>query len=539
MVALGAGTLLASTGLVASASLAAPSNDVSANEPRQRSTAAERPAGSLDWAPCEAEDLAGLECATLEVPLNYEEPDGQTIEIAVSRLASTNPDERRGVLLTNPGGPGGSGLGLPLALVSSGMPVNVLDSYDIIGFDPRGIGRSTPVTCDWNQAEMTAQIPSHAAGPRDVVERKSVVEALSAKCADADNGGVLPYVNTANTARDMNEIRQALGEEKISYFGVSYGSYLGAVYSQLFPEQSDRIVIDSVVGPDMVWREEFRTMFELGMELRFPEFAKWVAARDATYELGDSPKQVRATFQRLAEKLDAEPIQGIDGTLFRWQVFSWTYADAQFPMNAQFMQAIDRADTDAVAKLMAEKAKRETPSASAQQLPADNYPAAQTAVLCNDVAWPESTKHYQKAVRLDSKRFPLMGSVFANMWPCASWPTGQVEEPVRIDGSVSSEVLILQNLRDPATAFPGALQMRHRMGDRSRMVTVDDGGHGVYVLNDNACANNVTTSYLVDGELPSRDRFCAENDSSAKLPFRDTPERDEAVLDFHARYGLG
>lgn len=535
LIALGAGTLLASSGLVVSASVAAQTED----EPRQqRNAVAKRPAGSLDWAPCEAQNLAGLECATLQVPLNYDEPDGQTIEVAVSRLASANPQERRGVLLTNPGGPGGAGRSMPLLLAQAGMPASVLDSYDIIGFDPRGIEQSTPVTCGWNQQDLLNYLPTHAAGPQDVAEREQTVQALGEKCANADNNGVLPHVNTPNTARDMDQIREALGEEKVSYFGVSYGSYLGAVYAQLFPQRSDRILLDSVIGPEMVWRDEFR-LFGLGAELRFPDFAKWAAARDATYELGETPKQVRATFQRLAGQLDEEPVQGVDGTLFRWQVFNWTYADAQFPALAQFMQAVDRADGETAEQLLAEHTERaESRSRAQQQLPPDHYQAAQNAVLCNDVAWPDSVAHYQRAVQQDSKRFPLVGSVMGNMWTCAGWSLGQVEEPVRIDDSVSSEVLLLQNVRDPATTYPGAVQMRAAMGDRSRLVTVDDGGHGVFVLGDNACGNNVATAFLVDGEMPDGDEFCAANTDPTAAPFRNNPDRKEAVLDFHARNGL-
>lgn len=157
--------------------------------------------GSLAWEPCP--DAATLQCATLKVPLDYRKPDGATIDIAVSRLASTNPAKRRGVMLMNPGGPGGPGL---------------------------------------------------------------------------------PYITSANTARDMDRIREALGEKKISYYGVSYGSYLGAVYSTLFPRQADRVVLDSVTGPGGLDPTGSRRLAE-GFQDRFPDFASWAAARHDSYGL--------------------------------------------------------------------------------------------------------------------------------------------------------------------------------------------------------------------------------------------------------------
>ncbi|NEE37661.1 alpha/beta hydrolase, partial [Streptomyces sp. SID7982] len=163
--------------------------------------------------------------------------------------ASTNPDKRRGTLMLNPGGPGGSGLSQPAFLANRGIPSEVLDTYDVIGMDTRGIGRSTPVACGFTpEGPYFANIPPYAVDDAAVSARAKVVKEVAEQCARRDKDGVLPHLTTANTARDLDRIRAALGEEKTSFLGYSYGTALGAAYASMFPERSDRIVLDSNIG---------------------------------------------------------------------------------------------------------------------------------------------------------------------------------------------------------------------------------------------------------------------------------------------------
>lgn len=207
---------------------------------------------TVRWGPCpekvasEKAASARLECSTLEVPLDYRNPDGRQIEIAISRLASEKPSQRRGVLLTNPGGPGGTGLSYPAVLAGSGLPQKVLDSYDVIGFDPRGVGRSAPVTCDLTPEQRArGNFPPYAHTAADVAREAPNARTVAEQCATSRTAWMLPHTTTANTARDMDRIRAALGEPKLSYLGHSYGTQLGAVYTTMFPGRSDRIVIDA------------------------------------------------------------------------------------------------------------------------------------------------------------------------------------------------------------------------------------------------------------------------------------------------------
>jgi pimeloyl-ACP methyl ester carboxylesterase len=436
-----------------------------------------------------------LECATLEVPLDYRDPGGPRIEIAISRLASENSSRRRGVLLTNPGGPGISGLGYPVALAASKLPQKVLDSYDVIGFDPRGTGRSAPVTCDLTPAQRDrGNLPPYAHTAADVARQAGSARTVAEQCATSKTASMLPHTTTANTARDMDRIREALGEPKLSYLGGSYGSYLGAVYATLFPGRGDRIVLDSNLGPGGYDVTAMRLLAR-GLQDRFPDFAAFAAARPE-YGLGTTPRQVTATFFDLAERLEAKPVRGIDGTLFRGLTFDRLYSDASMPSVAEMWQALD---TD-----------RPLPPGTPPSMEgAENSMAARFYVICGDSRWPGTVREYQRDVAVDRLRYPMLGGSAASIGPCAFWPDERVEPPVRIGDRGPSNVLMVQNERDPGTPLAGALKLRQAFGKRATMVTADQGGHGVYPFGRNTCANDAVTAFLVTGQRPARDLACA------------------------------
>lgn len=418
---------------------------------------------------------AGLECAKLRVPLDYAHPD-RTIELTLSRHAGT-PGKRRGVLLMNPGGPGSPGLAMPAQLLqrmgASGLP----DAYDVIGFDPRGTGYSTPVTCAMTPEQRGAVLGPYADGPRDVVATAAKARVVARQCGEAATADLLPHMTTANTARDLDRIREALGERKISYYGLSYGSYLGAAYTSMFPARSDRIVLDSVLGPrglDVGANQRFAE----GFDDRFPDFAAWAAARDEAYHLGRTPAEVTAKFFELA---------AVRGPEFRSDTWNGLYDDASFPA-----LAAEWAGTARVA---------------AGPLDSDTRAALQLQVICNDSDWPEGIGYYQRAVDRERVRHPMFGPAAANVNPCASWPVERTEPPVRVGGPGPANVLLVQNLRDPATPLSGARETRAAFGNRARLVTVDAGGHGVFT-RENACGNAAVLGYLRDGVFPVADGSC-------------------------------
>jgi pimeloyl-ACP methyl ester carboxylesterase len=458
------------------------------------------PAAQVEWGAC-PDDVATeaapyvLTCAKVPVPLDYSDPDGEHIELQLSRMASDNPAARRGVLLLNPGGPGGSGLTQPSLLASRGLPDSVLDAYDLIGMDTRGVGHSTRIDCGFTVGgDYFSNIPPYAVDDAAVVEHARVVEAAAEQCAAHDENGLLRQVSTANMARDLDSIRAALGEEKASYLGYSYGSALGAAYVSMFPGTADRVVLDSNVGDTHLDQEGLRR-FAQGMEQTFPDFARWAAERHTAYGLGRTPAQVRATYFETAERLDRQPVQGVDGALFRQGVFGGLYSPLSYGRTAQTWQTLRGGDAPAARGLLDEVS------------PLSNALSVFTASTCNDSEWPEDVRSYRQTVAEDRRRFPMFGAAAANILPCAYW-SEPLEPPVRISDEGPRNVLILQNRRDPVTPLAGGERLHEKFGERSRLVTVEGSGHGVYALGDNACALNVATAYLVEGEMPRRDVSC-------------------------------
>ncbi|MEV5646697.1 alpha/beta hydrolase [Nocardia sp. NPDC052254] len=453
------------------------------------------------WRAC-PEDVAAdsprLQCATVPVPLDYGDPGGTQIEIMISRLASENPAARRGVLLLNPGGPGGSGLTQPVFLTSKGLPGSVRDSYDLIGMDTRGIGHSAPLSCGFtSDGRYQGNIPPYAVDDAAVTAQAAIAEQVAGQCAANDRQGLLRHVSTANMARDLDRIRAALGEKKASYLGYSYGASLGAAYASMFPGTTDRIVLDSNYGDTHLDRDGLRR-YGQGMEQTFPDFARWAAERHDTYGLGRTPEDVRTTYFTLAERLDKTPAGAMNGGVFRLNTFVGLYNPGSYDRMAQAWQS-----------LLGSGPPTDTPPTAAGPSPNDNMWSVFLAVTCNDVQWPEDVETYRRAVAEDREKYPLFGAAAADILPCAFWPHEPVEPPAEVVGRGPANVLIVQNRRDPVTPLRGGELLDEKFGERSRLLRVDGSGHGVYVIGGNHCAADVVTSYLVDATMPERDVDCA------------------------------
>lgn len=456
------------------------------------------------------------QCGTLQVPLNYKDPAGRKITVAVSRIPAADPSHRRGVLLLNPGGPGGPGLDLPTQFATL-MPQNVLDQYDLIGFDPRGVGQSTPVSCG-----LTAGQAQQALVPltqnNSFNDTAAFMKMVADKCA-ATSGDLMPFITTNNTARDMDQIRQALGEQKISYFAYSYGTYLGSVYASLFPRQTDRFVLDSNVDANWVWRQQFRS-WGLADYSRFPDFAKYLAANDATYHLGSSESRITAKYFELIDKLRQHPVfipalhQTLNDTMFREISFSVLYNDATFPLGGQIWQT---ADGQMTGNLQQNDLSLLQPTQQTAAVPEDNGAASALAVVCGDVAWSRSPLQYKQELMNDTLLFPKFGELGSNIWPCAYWHNQPQEQPTAINAAGPSNILMVQNQRDPATPYIGALETRTLLGNRARMVKVDQGGHAAAYLAANQCATNAVNTYLATGGLPSHDTTCAAENAQTMM----------------------
>ncbi|MGN9789221.1 alpha/beta hydrolase [Nonomuraea sp. ZG12] len=461
-------------------------------------------AAATSWSPCPAGHGvdARQECATLQVPMDYQESGGPTISLAVSRIKTAKPALRRGVLLIIPGGPGSPGLNRPSVQVKR-LPQDVLDRYDIIGFDPRGVAQSSPVSCELATRDLSlTKLKPYPDADGGIAENVAWSRRIAEACA-RNGGPLIRHISTRNEARDIDRIRQALGEKKISYWGVSYGTYAGAVYATMFPERTDRVVLDSNDDPDprRVARQ-WLANYAVGVEDRFPDFAAWAAAHDGEYGLGTDATTVRRTFLDLAAHLDRSPLPWPDanpaelnGNLLRETMLNALYSDTNFAMLAGLMKAA--------------RASKTLPPPNKIPVEAlQNTAAHAGATMCNDVAWPDSISRHQRQVTHDRTAHPLTAGMPVNMGPCAFWPFKPAEPPVRVTSRGPANVLLIQNLRDPSTPYSGALKMRQAFGPRARMVSVDSGGHGVYLANGNACGDQTVTTFLTTGHLPHHDKNC-------------------------------
>ncbi|MFI1018068.1 alpha/beta hydrolase [Streptomyces sp. NPDC020965] len=447
----------------------------------------------LVWKRCAPDAPAALRCATVKVPLDYTRPSGKTLNMAISRIKATNPAKRHGVMLLNPGGPGGSGLWMPLY-----WPKEVAARYDMIGFDPRGVGASSPVNCGLTPKQQEWPRPYQSKTfAKDVAWAKTVAE----KCRKKE-GDTLRHITTRNTARDMDVVRAVLGEKKLNYLGYSYGTYLGAVYAQMFPKRTDRFVLDSAVDPKLAWRGMIQVWAE-GAEPAFDRWAKWTAARSSTYKLGSTSAKVEKTFWDLVAAADRKPIK-IEGE-------SLSGTDIRGGMRGSFFSPKEAAELVVMLKKAAagKPARLGTLTQPPRFAPdaEDNMTSSFWSVVCGDnsAAWPKSTDQYRKDALRDKKRYPLFGDFASNIKPCAFWDKS-VEPATVVNNSV--KMLIVQNEWDAQTPLSSALGM-HRALKGSKLLTVKGGeGHGVYASNVSKCADAATTAYLTTGKLPAKNLTC-------------------------------
>ncbi|MCR6482847.1 alpha/beta hydrolase [Amycolatopsis sp. OK19-0408] len=471
---------------------------------------------ALSWAPCPAAAPGTardprLTCAKVRVPLDYGHQDGRTIDVTISKLPATDPAKRHGVLLLNPGGPALPGLDTPSTMAPT-LPKAVLDGYDLIGFDPRGVGTSTPQSCGLDNPSVAALFP-YPAADGSIDANVQAARDTAGKCA-AKAGSDLRYFTTANTARDLDRVRDALGEAKISYWGQSYGTYLGAVYNALYPDKADHVILEGNVDPAHVWAGDAQSWGK-GMADRFPDAAAVAAAQNATLGLGATPEAVTRTYLALADRLDRRPApvpgtpQSLSGAMLRGVTYALLLHNNTLPVLAQVWKAaadladghLTEADGQVVKQVFAD-------SPAAPGVPADNQATMFLALTCGDAEWSHDVGGYAAATAADRKAWPLTAGMPANIWPCAFWPQ-PLEKPVAVTAAGPRNTLILQNRRDHATTWDSGTGLRRILGERAAFVGVDNGGHYVY-HEGSACADTATVTFLDTGKLPERDLDCTD-----------------------------
>ncbi|MFE2328729.1 alpha/beta hydrolase [Streptomyces sp. NPDC059385] len=467
---------LASPVTAAPAASAAPAADASAQ------------AAALTWTGCATSRYPTLQCASLKVPLDHDRPEGRQISLALTRVPHTAATSQ-GPLLVNPGGPGGSGRGLA-GFVASALPKEVAAQYDVIGFDPRGVGKSEPAL-DCGAGHFAAvrpdSVPRDAATERANLDRvRSFAESCRTRHAD-----VLPYIGTVSAARDIEVLRGALGAERISYFGYSYGTYLGAVYAKLHPTRVHRLVLDSVVDPGGVWYEDNLAQ-DQAFDARHKAFLAWVAKYDASYGLGTDRAVVERRWYEMRDALRKAPAGGKVGPSELEDTFMpGGYYNGYWPNLAAAFKAyvVDKDPKPLVAAY--ERFGAVEPSAG-------NAYSVYTAVQCRDSAWPKDWNVWRSDMWRTHAKAPFM--TWNNAWynaPCAFWPEAPLEAP-DVTNTELPPALLLQATEDAATPFGGVLSMRDKLKGSALVVEEGGGNHGIS-LAGNKCLDEKVSAYLKSG----------------------------------------
>ncbi|MFJ9038274.1 alpha/beta hydrolase [Streptomyces sp. NPDC102406] len=451
-------------------------------------------AAAVTWKKCGTKEYPALRCASLKVPLDHDRPRGRQITLALSRVPHT-AKASQGPLLVNPGGPGGSGITLA-GFVASNLPKKVAAQYDVIGFDPRGVGRSRPAL-DCKPGYFTPVRP--ASVPRtEAIERAGIARATSfARACGKKYADVLPFIDTVSTVRDMDAIRAALGAERLNYFGYSYGTYLGAVYAKYFPERVRRLVLDSIVDPEGVWYRD-----NLGQDHAFTArhraFSAWVAKHDATYKLGKDPARVEAAWYAMRDALAKKPAGKKVGAAELEDTFlPGGYFNGYWPYLADAFASYVRAkDPDPLVEAYENFA--------AIDASGDNGYSVYSAVQCRDAWWPRGWDQWREDNARVHEKAPF--STWNNAWynaPCAFWPTRTLR-PRSVSNTSIPPVLLFQATDDGATPYQGGVAM-HRLLRGSSLVVEEGGGNHGITLSGSACLDGHLAAYLASGKVPRGD----------------------------------
>ncbi|WP_184565052.1 alpha/beta hydrolase [Streptomyces paradoxus] len=462
--------------------------------------------GSLRWAPCHEPANPGAECATLSVPVDWAHPDGPTLELAVARRKATDPGARVGSMVFGPGGPGDSGVRMVVDRVSRFSP-EVRRRFDIVSFDPRGVGDSNPVTCS---GDLLAQRPSPVLKSQaDFDATMAYNKRLRADCR-ARTGPVFDHLDTAQTVRDVDALRAALGERKLTFHGSSYGTLLGAQYAETYPRRVRAMVLESVMDHSVAATRDFLRAEAASAEDSFQEFVKWC---DRTADCELHGRDVRAVWRSLLTRAGrgeledpVKPGSPLSSTDLVNKVAFRKFYEADYAGLAT-----------AIATMHASEPLPASPTSTAPLPPA-------TPVFCSDWHLPvRDHRAYASLVAMMNRTaadLPYLLPIHM-VAACLGAPTANPQH--RLDVRGAPPILVSNALHDPATGYPWAVSVARQLGRRGVLLTYEGHGHGS--VTSGPCMEDAVNSYLTDLTVPPRGTSCPALDSvnAAGSPPRPLP----------------
>ncbi|MGH3770508.1 MAG: alpha/beta hydrolase [Pseudonocardiaceae bacterium] len=469
----------------------------------------------LAWSSCDTI----FQCASLRVPLDYTRPGGGTITLAVVRKQATDPAHRIGSLITNPGGPGASGV----EFVKQGYPAHprqpshfgpqLRAGFDIVGFDPRGVGQSAPVTClSDTQLDQFMALDRDPTTPAAQASAVTGARTFDAGC-QAHSAALLPYVGTPNTARDMDILRAVLGDRQMYYLGISYGTYLGAVYAELFPTHLARAVFDAPVPPTLT-AQQLGIAQAGGFQDALTRFiADCVTHSDCP--LGTDPKTAGQKLADFFVSAQAHPLptgtgRRLNETLAKGGVLVAMYRGPRsWPILRHAMAMAMAGDGRELLTLSDQSYTRDPQTGHYP-----NQPQAYIAISCLDHPHVHSVDDLRTELPGFERASPLMGAFRA--WkdlPCAYWPIPAQTQPHTISYAGSPPILVVGTTHDPATPYPGAQAMAAQLGS-AVLLTYNGDGHIAYGRGG-SCIDTAVDAYLTRGTVPGSGTVCQPDSATA------------------------
>ncbi|MEV7993382.1 alpha/beta hydrolase [Streptomyces sp. NPDC086077] len=461
------------------------------------------------WRSC---GVPGFECATLRVPLDYARTDAGDVRLAVARKKAAGPGKRLGSLLVNPGGPGGSAVGYLQSYAGIGYPQEVRAQYDMVAVDPRGVARSEPVEClDGREMDAYTQTDITPDDGREVDGLVAAYKGFAEGCG-ADAPDLLRHVSTVEAARDMDIVRAALGDRKLTYVGASYGTLLGATYAGLFPKQVGRLVLDGAMDPTLSARR-LNLDQTAGFETAFKAFAK-DCVRHADCALGGrgaKPEQVGRNLKAFFDRIDAKSLPTGDGagrrlteSLATTGVIAAMYDEAAWPQLREALTAAVKKNDGA--RLLALSDGYYERDADGRY---SNLMYANAAVNCLDLPPSFDTPDdVRKSLPAFEKASPVFGESLG--WAalnCAYWPVAPTGEPHRIEARGAAPIVVVGTTRDPATPYHWARSLSRQLAS-GRLLTYDGDGHTAYGRGS-ACVDRTINAYLLRGTAPTDGKRCS------------------------------
>lgn len=461
----------------------------------------------LSWTTCEKT----FECSTLKVPANYAHPSQGTLDISVIELRAKNPNPVGDIVL-NPGGPGASGISFLTESVQS-FPLSLRQNFNLVSFDPRGVGASDPVNCT-NAAGMRALIALNPAPTTDA-QINNVVDSVKTfikSCQRETPSFILDNVSTLDTVRDLDRLRAALGQPKLNYFGFSYGTYIGELYVKLFPHNFRTMVLDGVVDPALATTASNEQQ-AIGFEHDLLAFYRWCPTNTTCKT--EFPKGIKSSLTRLLARFQkGASVKAYLAALYGGTVdvnygvlttaiAASLYSNQEWPDLAKAISTAYRGNGNLLAAIAYSYAGLQ------QNGTYSNMTAANIATGCEDNRAPSSIAEYKSLAIKMSKVAPVFGA--SEAWgtiACTYWPVKPTTSPAPIANRSKSEILVVGSTGDPATPYSGAVHVTKELRN-AELLTRTGTGHTAYLFS--SCVRNWTDTYFLTTQLPPKGSVCPSN----------------------------